>query len=87
MINSSSINAFAAAKSSEHNVVVQKFALAIGLVIFSVVIIYYVLMLYKKFVLKDFEVNQANDEAQTLKTPKNLNEAIGNFLENTKPDN
>lgn len=78
----------ALAKTTEQSFVVQKFAIAIALVIFFAAVLYGVLFLYKKFFVNQ-ENNQVKDfstQEKSLASPKDLNEAIATFLEKTKPN-
>lgn len=75
----------AKAAKAEPTFVLQKFALAIGLVIFSCVFLYYILFLYKKYFLQRQAPTQETIVTDSLKSASNLDEAIMTFLDKTKP--
>ena len=78
--------AFAKAQIDEKSLVLQKFSVAIGLVILFSAILYGILYLYKKGFGKTSSKSSSSSvqkEAQ-LTAPTDINEAISIFLEKTK---
>lgn len=75
-------------KTTEQSVVIQKFAVAIVLVIFFAAILYGALYLYKKFFINqgNTQIPDSLPKEMSLKSPNDFNEAIATFLEKTKPN-
>ncbi len=77
-------SALANAKVDEKSVIVQKFSVAIGLVVFFSALLYGILYFYKKVFNKNASNEQTIKKEVPLTSPSNMNEAISVFLEKTK---
>lgn len=75
-------------KTTEQSFVIQKFVVAIVLVIFFAAVLYGVLYLYKKFFTNqdNTQIPDSLPKEMSLKSPNDFNEAIATFLEKTKPN-
>lgn len=74
-------------KPDEHEFVLQKFGMAIILVCVFGAVIYFALIMYKKYFLNIPDVNENKTEnPKSFVSPKNIEDSIKNFLEKTKPD-
>ncbi len=69
---------------TEQSVVMQKFLVAIGLVIVCAAFLYGVLFFYKKVFVKENRQIQKEKVDLSLDEPSNMGEAISIFLEKTK---